>query len=113
MQPAFSGELADALTTDRLEAAARFRRSRVEWSEVGPDPFPAVTVRLARHDDAADLLRLAQLEGRGVPLGPVLVAEAAGELLAARSIVTGKSIADPFRPTAHLIELLELRSAHL
>jgi hypothetical protein len=59
------------------------------------------------------VLRLSELDGRRVPFGQMLVAEVGGDLLAARSLTTGESIADPFRPTAHLVELLELRSAHL
>lgn len=113
MHPALNSELAHTVTTDRIEEAQRFRRSRVSGAEVTPDPFASVTVRLARSEDAADVLRLAQVDGRPVPLGPLLVAEVAGELLAARSLVSGSVVADPFRPTAHLVELLELRSAHL
>jgi hypothetical protein len=113
MNPELSGDLAKTLVAERLEQAERFRRSRVDWARVKPDPFPSVTVRLARPDDAAEVLRLAQLDGRQVPGGPMLVAEADGELLAGRSLISGAAVADPFRPTAHLVELLELRSTHL
>jgi hypothetical protein len=113
MHPALNVYLAEALTADRVEQAERFRRSRVEWGELKPDPYHSVTVRLAQPDDAEAVLRLAELDGRPLPLGPLLVAEIGGELLAARSLITGAAIADPFRPTAHLVELLELRSAHL
>jgi hypothetical protein len=111
--PALTEHLASALAADRLETAERLRRSRVEWTRVIPDPLDSVTVRRARPGDGAALQRLAELDGRRLPAGPMLVAEVAGELLAARSLVTGTSIADPFRPSAHLVELLELRSAHL
>lgn len=107
------GDFSRALVAERVEQGERVRRSRVDWARVKPDPFPSVTVRLAGPEDAAEVLRLAQLDGRQVPLGPMLVAEAEGELLAGRSLISGASIADPFRPTAHLVELLELRSAHL
>jgi hypothetical protein len=104
--------MANALAADRLREAERFRRSRVEWSAES-DQYESVTVRFARAGDADAVLNLAQLDGRHVPTRPMLVAEVDGELLAARSIVGGASIADPFRPTAHLVELLELRSTHL
>jgi hypothetical protein len=113
MHPTLNIYLANALAADRLREAERFRRSRVEWS-AQPDRYDAVTVRLARPTDAEAVLRLAELDGRHVStLGPMVVAEVGGELLAARPLTGGGSIADPFRPTAHLVELLELRSAHL
>ena len=111
--PALSEQLATMLAADRLETAERLRRSRVEWTRVMPDPFDSVTVRRARPGDGVALQRLAELDGRRLPPGPMLVAEVAGELLAARSLVAGTSIANPFHPSAHLVELLELRSAHL
>jgi hypothetical protein len=111
--PTLSEQLASALAAERLETAERRRRSRVEWTRVMPDPFDSVTVRRARPGDGAALQRLAEVDGRRLPPGPMLVAEVAGKLLAARSLVAGASIADPFHPSAHLVELLELRSAHL
>jgi hypothetical protein len=111
--PALNQHLASAMTADRLERATRLRRSRVEWTRISPDPFDSVTVRRARPGDGIALQRLAELDGRRLPAGSVLVAEVAGELVAARSLAAGISIANPFRPSAHLVELLELRSAHL
>src|SRR5919108_4830622 len=112
MNTLLNSEMADVLAADRLREAERFRRSRVEWSAEA-DRYASVTVRFARPGDADKVLSLAERDGRRVPLGPMLVAEVDGELLAARSLIGGSSIADPFRPTAHLVELLELRSAHL
>jgi hypothetical protein len=113
MNPELNAQVARQLTAERLQEAERDRRSRVEWSQVKPDPYDTVTVRLARPEDAEAVLRLAQLDNRRVPLGPALVAEVANEVLAVRSLITGSALADPFRPTAHLVELLELRSTHL
>jgi hypothetical protein len=104
--------LADALVEDRLREAERFRRLRVDWSEM-PDPYEAVTVRLARPADAEAVARLSQLEGKHPPMGPTLVAEVSEAVVAARSLDNGASVADPFRPSAQLSELLALRSAHL
>jgi hypothetical protein len=73
-----------------------------------------VVIRLAVAADAAGLERLAQLDSAPRPLrGPVLVAESDGELRAARSLRDGRAIADPFRPTAGLLALLETRAALL
>lgn len=113
MNPALNAYLADSVLRDRLEQAERHRRSRVQWAEVKPDVYDAVTVRRARPGDREALTRLAELDGRRLPQGPALLAEVGGRLLAARSLESGSAIADPFRPTAHLVELLELRSAHL
>ena len=57
--------------------------------------------------------KLSERDGRGKPPGPLLVAEVDGRLLAARSLEDGRSVADPFHHTAHLSELLALRSVHL
>ena len=112
MHPVLNIYLADAVAADRLRDAEHFRRSRVQWTDQ-PDTYAEVTVRVARAGDAERVRRLAELDGRRAPNGPMLVAEVRGELLAARSIDGKGSIADPFHPTAHLVELLELRSAHL
>jgi hypothetical protein len=77
----------------------------------------SIVIRLATPADADDLVRLSQLEGRRVPAGPVLVAVVEGELLAALPLGDGRSLpeplAEPFRPTATLVDLLWLRAAHL
>jgi hypothetical protein len=112
MNSLLSSQMANALAADRRREAERFRRSRVEWSAEA-DRYSSVTVRFARPEDADAVLDLAQLDGRRVPERPMLVAEVDGELLAARSMIGRGSVADPFRPTAHLVELLELRSSHL
>jgi hypothetical protein len=112
MHPVLSIYLAEAINSDRRREAERFRRARPEWA-AQPDSYDEVTVRRARPSDAEAVQRLAELDGRRPPNGAILVAEVRGELLAVRSVTGGRSIADPFHPTAHLIELLELRSAHL
>jgi hypothetical protein len=70
-----------------------------------------LTIRLARRDDGAALGALAQLDSASVPAGPVLLAETGGRLLAALSLSDDASVADPFEPTAHVLELLRLRIA--
>lgn len=72
-----------------------------------------VTIRCARAHEAAQLARAAELDSSAAPLAPALVAELAGELLAAISLVDGAVIANPFRRTADLVELLRARERQL
>lgn len=72
-----------------------------------------VTVRVADEGDAPTLARLAALDSAPLPAGPTLVAEIDGEAAAALPIAGGAAVADPFRRTAAVIELLELRAAQL
>jgi hypothetical protein len=65
-----------------------------------------VTLRLADETDAAGLKRLADLDSRPLPPGPHLVAERDRRMEAAISLATGELIADPFRRTAELRDLL-------
>jgi len=65
-----------------------------------------VLIRPARTIDAADLRRLAALDSARPLTGDVLLAVSGGDVAAAMSLDTGAVIADPFQPTAHLVELL-------
>jgi hypothetical protein len=69
---------------------------------------PSVLIRAARGSDGPALLDLARLDSALLPHGDLLVAEADGELLAALEPSSGRHIADPFRPTADVVELLRL-----
>lgn len=72
-----------------------------------------VTVRLAGYGDAAALVTLAALDSAPFPEGPTLVAEVDGEIQAALPIEGGAPIADPFRPTSGLVQMLRLRAGQL
>jgi hypothetical protein len=72
---------------------------------------PSVLIRAARGSDGPALEALAALDSASVPAGALLVAEADGKLVAAVSPSTGERIADPFRRTGDVVELLELRAA--
>jgi hypothetical protein len=74
---------------------------------------PHISIRLATEADHMSLLRLAALDSAAAPRGPVIVADLGGDIVAARSLVRDRSIADPFRPTAYASELLVLRSRQL
>ena len=47
------------------------------------------------------------------PASPSLLAEVDGEIVAAAPIDGGKAVADPFRPTADVVVLLERRARQL
>jgi hypothetical protein len=65
-----------------------------------------VTVRMAGAHDAGEIALVAERDTRPVPPAPRLVAERAGRIEAVLSLATGAAVADPFRPTAELVELL-------
>jgi hypothetical protein len=70
----------------------------------------AMTIRRADLADLAALDRLAALDSASAPTGDVLVGEVGGELWAALEIDSGRVIADPFRPSGELVELLQLNA---
>jgi len=73
----------------------------------------AVTLRCAEPRDGAALARLAELDSAPAPAPPVLLADVDGELLAAISLADGATVANPFRATAALVELLRARERQL
>ena len=56
--------------------------------------------------DAAALERLAALDSARPLTGEVMLAHAGGDVRAALSLETGRAVADPFYPSAELVELL-------
>jgi hypothetical protein len=76
-------------------------------------PAAPVALRLGRVQDEAALDTLGRLEGRLVSAGCYVVAEVGGEVVAALPLGGGAPLADPFRATAHLLPLLELRARQL
>ena len=75
---------------------------------------PTVVIRAARGSDGPALRRLADLDSHDhVPAGDLLIAEADDQVVAAVSVNTLEHIADPFRPTADVVDLLEFRARRL
>ncbi len=72
-----------------------------------------ISIRRLGDDDRAEVERLAQLDSRRPPEGALLGLAVEGRLVAAISLATGESIADPFSRTGELRALLELRAAQL
>ena len=77
------------------------------------EPRTDIVIRPASASDEHALWRLAALDDApALPAGPgVLVAEENGRPVAAYA--GGHAIADPFRPTAHVVELLRLRASQI
>jgi hypothetical protein len=75
----------------------------------------AMTIRRMdlREEDRAPLARLAELDSNRPLEGPVLGVEVEGRLLAAISLSTGATIADPFSRTRELTELLRTRAVQI
>jgi hypothetical protein len=98
-----------------LEARNRRRFTAEPDAVAAPAPAAAegVLLRLCCVGDDPALERLAQLEGRPTPTGRQIVAEVDGALVAALPLAGGAPLADPFKPTAHLLPLLELRARQL
>jgi hypothetical protein len=73
-----------------------------------------ILIRRSELLDRVALERLAALEGRTLPEGTFLLAEVHGELVAAAPIETdAEPLADPFRPTADICDLLAIQAARL
>jgi hypothetical protein len=67
---------------------------------------PHIQIRPAYPDDRPALWRLAALDSAPVPAEPLLLAEVDGQLRVAVSVSDLRAIADPFVPTASLVEVV-------
>src|SRR3954469_13343463 len=88
-------------------------RTMTNLMSTTPKLNEAVLMRRATAEDAARIRTLARLDDKRMPAGPLLVAEAGGEIVAARSLATGAVIADPFRLTSDIVAMLRLRAAQV
>jgi hypothetical protein len=71
-----------------------------------------LTIRPARYADAAALTTLAELDSsRPLRGGHVLLAELDGRIVAAVSTHDGRAVADPFVPSAEIVEKLRLHAS--
>lgn len=69
-----------------------------------------ITIRNANRSDAPALHLLAQLDSQPDIVGDALIAEVCGRPVAALESISGRAVADPFQPTAEIVELLQVRS---
>jgi hypothetical protein len=108
----FNDNLLRTLSRYQSDDAQRFRRSAHVADErpAAERQSEAVTIRHAHQADLPALQRLAALDSRRLPSGELFVAEIDGEIQAAVSIDTGAVIADPFEPTAAIVDLLRLHA---
>jgi hypothetical protein len=105
MHPNF--EIERQMANERVEALRRAgRRGRGEATA-------AVVIRASRADESGALAELALLDDADLPAGPALVAEVNGSIQAALPLEGGRAIADPFRRTSDLVELLEERASQI
>jgi hypothetical protein len=72
-----------------------------------------LVIRVATAFDDAELRHLAALDSARPLSGPVIVAQSDGRIDAALSLEDGRAIADPFRATAGLVDVLRARGARL
>lgn len=73
-----------------------------------------VRIRRASVADEQALSDLAELDGHPLPAGrDRLVGELAGRVVAAVDVRSGTTVADPFVPTAAVVDLLGLRAAQV
>jgi hypothetical protein len=75
-----------------------------------PTPF---TIRAASARDEHALSRLAMLDSQRALRAPALIAEIAGRPAAAIGLKGRRVVADPFQPTASIVEHLRLGAATL
>src|SRR5437763_10588970 len=97
---------------DDLRRAAAVRNPGRRQSQPRP-PVAAersVTLRFGVPADENRLARLAALDSSKPPAQPILLAEVDGQLLAALALSDRAVVADPFHPTADLIDLLRARA---
>jgi len=112
VNPFLSKELAGEHVRDLREEAARTVGGRRKQESDSSDSS-CLTVRRFAHSDIGAIRLLAELDGKPTPIGAVLVAEVAEELVAAVPLDGGEALADPFKPTADIVALLRLRARQL
>ena len=71
--------------------------------------YSEITIRHATDKDVTAVRHLAALDESDAPKGDALLAFVDGELVAARSVRDSVAVADPFRRTRHVMELLDLQ----
>jgi hypothetical protein len=78
-----------------------------------PPQNHTLALRVADDDEADAVRRLAELDSAPTPTGEILLAVVDGEPVAALSLSDGRVVADPFRRTADVVALLEIRAAQM
>ena len=76
------------------------------------DPDP-ILIRRSTDSDARVVREIAQRDSSVVPAGALLVGEVEGQVRAVLSLDTGEVVADPFAPSAAVVDLLRVRARQL
>jgi hypothetical protein len=97
----------------RADNLRRARRSTTPVTDDSPAAVESIAIRCAAEGDRAILQRLATLDSVVARPGEMLIAEVDGEPVAAVHVASGTTIADPFRETTAVAELLRLRAERL
>ena len=105
--------VAAAQLADRHTAAATARTARRARKASATSLGARLVLRRAAAEDGPALARLARLDAAPRPSGDMLVAEVEDDIVAAVPFDGGRAIADPFRPTADVVELLRAHVQHL
>jgi len=118
MNPLLNLAMSSARHKELLETAARERRGMPRPRRRRQQSAPAIrwqglTLRIATSADGSALARLADLEQTAQPAEPVLLGVVMQRPVAALSLSDGRVVADPFTPTAELIELMRLRARQI
>lgn len=101
--------LSGALAADREREIRETTRDAWQRRQRGD-----LKLRAATAEDAPALHRLARLDSQSrPPSGTLIVADDAGEIVAATAVHDGTTIADPFRSTAPIVAMLRLRADQL
>ena len=98
---------------DDMRTRAGKRPTTSPREEHNVQTVQTISIRRAVEADRAVIERLAALDSSPTPTGAILIAEVGDEPQAAMQISTGVTVANPFRPTANLVELLSHRAASL
>jgi hypothetical protein len=88
-------------------------KSPTPFHTISAPATPSVVIRAATDADRAALEQVAERDSSPLPAGELLVAETEGEIRAAVEVDGPRAVADPFRPTAELVDLLHARADQL
>jgi hypothetical protein len=98
---------------EREREFAQRAKHRTDETPALAVPAESVVLRLCRVDDDPALEVLAVLSGGRVVDGRYVLAEVDGTIVAGLPLEGGEPITDPFRSTAQLLPLLQLRADQL
>jgi hypothetical protein len=96
------------------DLCSHLRRRPIGDAPAQLDPWAPILIRYSRDEDRAALEGLAALDSRKLADGAFLLAEVAGELVAAAPLdLDEEPLSDPFRPTASVRKLLTLQARQI